>query len=80
MNNDSGISILDVKNGKRGILDVKSGKRSVSLEPIDHNYTRFNLSICRNGWQTTVVEIDRDMVYWLGDIAQEMSQYIEDPK
>ena len=67
-------------NGGIPTLDVKNGKRSVSLEPGDRNGTRFNLSVCKNGWQTTVVEIDRDMVYWLGDIAQEMSQYIEDQK
>ena len=70
MNNDGGIPVLD----------VKCGRRSISLSPNDRYGTRFNLSIRKNGELMAVIELDRKMVYRLGDLVDEMLQYIEDPK
>ena len=58
-------------------LTATDGKRSVTFSPSTWGDTYVELSICRNGWQTTTVEIDRDMVVWLRDMAEEFHHFMQ---
>lgn len=47
------------------------GKRRISIAAASMPQEGFNVSVCRNGWQTTVVTLDQEMLMWLRDAITE---------
>ena len=47
------------------------GNRTVEVRPAKYATEGFDVSICRNGWQSTVVTMDREMLLWLRDAITE---------
>jgi len=55
------------------------GKRLISLSKdkwTEHDM--FDLSICKNGWQSTTIGIDKEMVYWLHEATKELIKNIKE--
>lgn len=52
------------------IITKTDGKRSIGIGKI-YSKDGVDLSFCRNGFQTTVVKVDRDMLPWLIDAVYE---------
>lgn len=51
------------------ITKKTDGKRFVEIQPSRHG--GFDLTFCKNGFQATVVTIDKDMLVWLRDVIIE---------
>lgn len=41
------------------------GKRSICISDEDYDYGGFDVQVCRNGYQTTIVTMDKEMLIWL---------------
>lgn len=50
------------------------GKRRVAISDEDYVFGGIDIKVCRNGWQTTVVTIDKEMLSWLKDV---ITEYLE---
>ena len=55
---------------KKGVIKT-DGKRKVTVWPAYYASEGFDVGICRNGYQTTVVTMDREMLAWLRDAITE---------
>lgn len=54
-------------------ITKKSGKKEVSLS--DEKWADpFDLSICRNGWQSTSIAVDHEMLLMLREIIKEWDE------
>lgn len=56
-----------------GIMITKTdGKKKLTIETAEYEEA-IELGVCRNGYQTTVVTIDFEMIDWLKDALEEYS-------
>ncbi|MCK7581041.1 MAG: hypothetical protein MZV65_39560 [Chromatiales bacterium] len=51
------------------------GTRSISVSK--SRYSGIDIAVCLNGWQTTVVRIDDDMLQWMVDAVAEFAELPE---
>jgi hypothetical protein len=46
---------------------ISDGKRSIIVETSDDFTDEVDIHICRNGFQTTVITVDPEMLVWVRD-------------
>lgn len=50
------------------------GIKSVSVEKSERaKRDSYDLTICKNGWQSVSVEVDREMLNWLSEIIKKFN-------